>query len=694
MAKKQQIILTHGSGMPSENVLKELKLGEILVQHASDSKEAALHTVRTEGNAESLVSFPSKDYVDAQIAGLKITDVNDTLTSLQTQINDEKTARKNADTKIREDFTSADTKIREDFVAADTALKNAYEAADAELDGKIAANTANIKTNTDAISAITADYLKGEDKTELEGKITSAETNAKSYTDQEVSALATGAVANNTAEISAIKKDYLKASDKTELNNAITAETAARQSADTEIKEIIGYTDKNAVKNAIEANASAITENANAISSINSTISKLDETYATDAQLSSKVTELEGKITAAQNAATTKVVEGTDGNENLSISSATDDNGAVTYTINLTNVAKADELSGLNTKVTTLIDKDANKSVRTIANEELAKQLIPEGAQESLDTLQEIAAWIQAHPKDAADMNTAISNNATAITANAQAIETEKNARESADTQIRTDFAAADATTLSSAKTYTDTTVSALENGAVKTNADNIAKNTSAITQNTTAIETNKTAIENEVKARKEAITGVTAMIEALDATVGSASVASDKHVAVQVVQADGKLTGLTVTESDIASASDLTALTNRVTSAETKLTTIQGEGDGSIKKALADAKIYADDKVKGLNATAGTTTVATGKHVAVQVIEKEGKVTGVTVTENDIASAATVSGIDTRLNTVEGKYITAATITNTATNKITATAANNVITFNFDNMVIDGGTY
>ena len=58
--------------------------------------------------------------------------------------------------------------------------------------------------------------------------------------------------------------------------------------------------------------------------------------------------------------------------------------------------------------VDTLIGTDTGKSVRTIANEELAAQLIPEGAQESLDTLTEIAQWIQGHPDDAAAMNTAI----------------------------------------------------------------------------------------------------------------------------------------------------------------------------------------------------------------------------------------------------------------------------------------------
>ena len=45
----------------------------------------------------------------------------------------------------------------------------------------------------------------------------------------------------------------------------------------------------------------------------------------------------------------------------------------------------------------------------------------------------------------------------------------------------------------------------------------------------------------------------------------------------------------------DYAKASDLTALAQRVTTAEGKITTLTGTGEGSVKKALADAKAYAD---------------------------------------------------------------------------------------------------
>ena len=74
------------------------------------------------------------------------------------------------------------------------------------------------------------------------------------------------------------------------------------------------------------------------------------------------------------------------------------------------------DIDAVEGKVTTLIGDDTNKSVRTIANQELAAQLIPANAAEALDTLQEIAAWIQEHPGDAATMNSAISALQTKLT--------------------------------------------------------------------------------------------------------------------------------------------------------------------------------------------------------------------------------------------------------------------------------------
>lgn len=72
--------------------------------------------------------------------------------------------------------------------------------------------------------------------------------------------------------------------------------------------------------------------------------------------------------------------------------------------------AEQSDVTSLTNTVNTLIGADANKSARAIAAEELAKQLIPENAAESMDSLAELAAWIQEHPEDAAAMNKAITD--------------------------------------------------------------------------------------------------------------------------------------------------------------------------------------------------------------------------------------------------------------------------------------------
>lgn len=78
--------------------------------------------------------------------------------------------------------------------------------------------------------------------------------------------------------------------------------------------------------------------------------------------------------------------------------------------LSITDNALNTYITEVENKVDVLIGDDTGKSARTIANEELVKQLIPEAAKDSLDTLKEIALWIQEHPDDAAAMNLAIQN--------------------------------------------------------------------------------------------------------------------------------------------------------------------------------------------------------------------------------------------------------------------------------------------
>lgn len=74
-----------------------------------------------------------------------------------------------------------------------------------------------------------------------------------------------------------------------------------------------------------------------------------------------------------------------------------------------------EDMTAFKTAVNTLVGEDSGKSVRTIALEELTKQLIPENAKESLDSLSEISQWIQNHPDDAAAMNKAIAELQTLV---------------------------------------------------------------------------------------------------------------------------------------------------------------------------------------------------------------------------------------------------------------------------------------
>ena len=84
---------------------------------------------------------------------------------------------------------------------------------------------------------------------------------------------------------------------------------------------------------------------------------------------------------------------------------AGDENKVLTGDGNWTELNIPDT-SALETKVSTLIGTDTNKSVRGIAAEEVAK--IVAGADQSYDTLKEISDWIKGHPEDVADINSEI----------------------------------------------------------------------------------------------------------------------------------------------------------------------------------------------------------------------------------------------------------------------------------------------
>lgn len=159
-------------------------------------------------------------------------------------------------------------------------------------------------------------------------------------------------------------------------------------------------------------------------------------------------------------------------------------------------------------QVSILIGNDSNKSVRAIANEELAAQLIPEAAKESLDTLQEIAAWIQKHPEDAAAITKAID-----------------------DLEKTVGTIPADATA-TDVIGYIQEKVNAEKSRAEEVEA---------------SLEERITAVEAAVGDSEEVGTQINAALGNLDADIKSAAVTEGEGIQVQVVQVDGKITNVNI---------------------------------------------------------------------------------------------------------------------------------------------------
>lgn len=223
---------------------------------------------------------------------------------------------------------------------------------------------------------------------------------------------------------------------------------------------------------------------------------------------------------------------------------------------NITNLTgRADAVEG---KVSTLVGEDAGKSARAIANEELTKQLIPEGAKESLDTLQEIAAWIQNHPDDASAMNAAIAALKTKVG------DIPEGATSTTVVAYIKELVDAEKVRATGAESGLDTRVNAVE-AKLGDGEGSVSKQIEA-------------AVKVETDAR-------VAADSALDGKITTAKAAADK--------AQGDVNALKDVVATKAAAADVTALTTRVTAAEKDVDDLQAAiaPDGKVTVAIADAK-------------------------------------------------------------------------------------------------------
>lgn len=143
--------------------------------------------------------------------------------------------------------------------------------------------------------------------------------------------------------------------------------------------------------------------------------------------------------------------------------------------------------------------------------------------------------------------------------------------------------------------------------------------------------------------------------INELDATVGSQTIETDKHVAVEVVETDGKLTALTVVEDNIADADDLAELSAKtvteIASSNDSITVESGAttaADGTVKyDIITDASKI---QMSGFTAAeSGFTDIAQSSSVtdAFKVVETY-------IITNEEVIAAALNDLNERIDELE----------------------------------------
>ena len=472
-------------------------------------------------------------------------------------------------------------------------VKNRLNVIEGEGDGSIKAAVATEKSRAEGVEvAIRSEFaaadselgaaIRGEmaaDKSELQGEINLKANSADVYT----KTVANGLLGTKANAADVYTKNDID--DKvTTINGLISAETAAREG---DVRDLQGQI------NSIVANAITIDEAEG---------DKYVEVTLSDTKYEIKSKGIDTAISAA--------VAGETALRETAVAGVQSDVDAVSATVAA--------LIGSDVPA----EGDAQKSIRTIANEELAKQLIPENAAEALDELREIAAWIQNHPGDATAMNAAIEANTTNLAAEISRATT-------ADKKHASDIAA-----------------------LVIADADQDILIAAKAAQNDLDITNGKVSTLEGLVGDTSVDAQITDKLETLNGTVGTATATDNTLVAVEVVQTDGKLTTLTVDTKNIAKASELSSLTDRVSATESEIDVLQEKmGDSSVSDQI-------DDKLADLS---NDPTSTDGTNVQVKVTEVNGKIIKVNITkdvtvstETHNALAACVSANETAISNLQ----------------------------------------
>lgn len=426
-------------------------------------------------------------------------------------------------------------KATKDELAAHVAL---YEA----LVGVVGGHTTelqNIKNHADVDNF--ADVMTELAKYQLAGDY-ATKAQAQAYADAKDTAIAAAQKAGDDAAAAASVADGKAAQAQKEVDELETyVGTFTHETA----KSVVEY---------VDAKTSGIASSG-AMEALAGRVKAIEDDYLKEEDK----TELSGAITAEQQRA-----EGIESGLRTDVDAIKGD-----YLKAADKEALQDGIDAVDDKVTVLVGEDTGKSVRTIANEELAAQLIPEGAQESLDTLQEIAQWIQDHPDDASAMNTAIN----ALKDRLDGLGENKG----------------------DVKKYIDDAIAALNVGQYALAAD-------------------LTALAGRVTTLEEAIAEGGSVAVAIAA---AQKAGDDAGAAAQ--QAQSEVDALETVVAGKAAQSDLEAVSGRVATAEGKITALEGKvGDASVEDQISDAldaalKVEGEDKYALASALEAEVTRATG---------------------------------------------------------------------------------
>lgn len=155
--------------------------------------------------------------------------------------------------------------------------------------------------------------------------------------------------------------------------------------------------------------------------------------------------------------------------------------------------------------------------------------------------------------------------------------------------------------------------------------------------------------------------------INALDATGGTQTIATDKHVAVEVVEANGLITDVTVTEDNIADADDLAELSGKTVTEISSSNASISATSATIADGTVGYDLVTDaDKIQMSGFSAENTTALSGIAESDSIATAFEK-TNAVITENERVTAEALTDLDGRLDVVEDEYISGVSVNGNA---------------------------